>query len=150
MHMSDTGTSLNIPFRQKCSSCSRIHSRTAISTSSLFCGMGQVHQCARGWCWKTVIRRWNKWAPFNVMTWRHVGGGGGAGVVKLDSVLTSALYGGAWSASRLGWFTPSERTSGAHWTGGRVGPTASLGLLERGRISCHCRDRTTVWRSSSP
>jgi len=34
--------------------------------------------------------------------------------------LTSALDGGEWSVSRSGRFTPSERTVGTHWIGGKL------------------------------
>jgi hypothetical protein len=37
-------------------------------------------------------------------------------------LLTSALDGGEWSASRPGRFTPGERAPGANWIGGWVGP----------------------------
>jgi len=40
--------------------------------------------------------------------------------------LTSALDGDEWSASRLGHFTPRERTHGTHWIGGWVCLTAVL------------------------
>jgi hypothetical protein len=39
---------------------------------------------------------------------------------------TLALYGGEWSASRPGRFTPREGTHGTHWKGGWVGPRAIL------------------------
>ena len=29
--------------------------------------MGQMHQCARGLCWKIMILEWNKWGTFNVV-----------------------------------------------------------------------------------
>jgi hypothetical protein len=40
--------------------------------------------------------------------------------------LTSALDGGEWSASRPNRFTPRERVTGIHWTGGWVGSRAVL------------------------
>jgi hypothetical protein len=40
--------------------------------------------------------------------------------------LMSALYGGEWSASRPGRFTPRERAPGTHWIGGWVGSRAVL------------------------
>jgi hypothetical protein len=49
-------------------------------------------------------------------------------------VLTSALVGGEWSASRPGHFTPEERTSGTHWIGGWVGPRTSLDDVETRKI----------------
>jgi hypothetical protein len=54
--------------------------------------------------------------------------------------MTSALDGGEWSASRPGRaFTPGERTSGTHCTGGWVGPRAGLDTEDRGKILCPCR-----------
>jgi hypothetical protein len=56
------------------------------------------------------------------------------------SFSTSALDGGEWSASRPGrTFTPGERTPTTHWTGGWVGPRASLDTQARGKILCPCR-----------
>jgi hypothetical protein len=40
--------------------------------------------------------------------------------------LTSALYGGEWSASRLGRFTHRERAPGTYWIGGCVEPRTVL------------------------
>jgi hypothetical protein len=44
--------------------------------------------------------------------------------------LTSALYGGEWSALHPGCFTPRERAPGTHWTGGWVGPRDVLDMVE--------------------
>jgi hypothetical protein len=41
-------------------------------------------------------------------------------------IVTSALDGGEWSASRPGSFTPTEKTLGTHWIGGWVGTRAVL------------------------
>jgi hypothetical protein len=46
-------------------------------------------------------------------------------------ILTSALVGGEWSASRHGRFTPGERASCTHWIGGWVDLRAGLGDLEK-------------------
>jgi hypothetical protein len=46
--------------------------------------------------------------------------------VWIQAFLTSALDVGEWSASRPGRFTPRERASGTHWTGGWVDPRAGL------------------------
>jgi hypothetical protein len=51
------------------------------------------------------------------------------------SFLTSALYGGEWSASRPGQFKPGVRDSGAHRIGGSVGPIAGLGAIGKEKIS---------------
>jgi hypothetical protein len=50
------------------------------------------------------------------------------------SILTSALDGGEWTASR-----PGARTPGTHCTGGWVGPRAGLDTEVRGKILCPCR-----------
>jgi hypothetical protein len=49
--------------------------------------------------------------------------------VWLHAFLTLALYGGGWSASHTGRFTPSERAPGTHWIGGWVGPRAGLDTI---------------------
>jgi len=41
-------------------------------------------------------------------------------------LLTSALDGGEWSASRHGRFIPNVKTSGTHWVWDWVGPRAGL------------------------
>jgi hypothetical protein len=46
--------------------------------------------------------------------------------VQVHIFLTSALAGGAWSASRPCRFTPRERAPGTHCIGGYVGPKAGL------------------------
>jgi hypothetical protein len=46
--------------------------------------------------------------------------------VQIHILLTSALSGGEWSASRPGRFTPWERAPGTHWIGGWVDPGAGL------------------------
>jgi len=43
--------------------------------------------------------------------------------------LTTAFDGGEWSASRPDHYNPGERTSGGHWIGGWVGPTAGLDIM---------------------
>jgi hypothetical protein len=49
------------------------------------------------------------------------------GGVDVDiHILTSALAGGEWPASRPCRFTPGERAPGTHWIGGRVDPRAGL------------------------
>jgi hypothetical protein len=45
--------------------------------------------------------------------------------------LISALGGGEWSTLRPGRFTPRERASGTHWTGGWVDPRAGLDDVEK-------------------
>jgi hypothetical protein len=59
--------------------------------------------------------------------WRN----GGADILNS---LTSALYEGEWSASRLGRFTPKERAPGIHWIGGWVGPRAVLDAVVNRKI----------------
>jgi hypothetical protein len=56
------------------------------------------------------------------------------------SSLTSAVEGGEWSASRPGRaLPPGETAPGTPWTGGWVGPRASLDAEVRGKILCLCR-----------
>jgi hypothetical protein len=50
--------------------------------------------------------------------------------VQIHVVLTSALVGGQWSASRPYRFTPGERAPGIHWIRGLVGPRAGLDDVE--------------------
>jgi hypothetical protein len=52
------------------------------------------------------------------------------------SFLTSALDGGAWSASRPGQLYPQERTSSTHCAGGWVGLEAGLDTEHRGKSLC--------------
>jgi hypothetical protein len=62
------------------------------------------------------------------------------------------MYGGEWSASRPGHFTPRERPPGTHWIGGWLGPRAGLHAIEKGKISCPFRKSKPGHsaRSSSP
>jgi hypothetical protein len=50
--------------------------------------------------------------------------------VYIHIFLTSALFGGEWSASRPGRFTPREGGPGTHWIGW-VGPRAGLDNMEK-------------------
>jgi hypothetical protein len=49
----------------------------------------------------------------------------------LHAFLTSALDGGEWSASRPARFTPRERATGTHWTGGWLDPRAELDAVAK-------------------
>jgi hypothetical protein len=49
-------------------------------------------------------------------------------------LLTSALDGGEWSASRPGRFTRKKRVPGTHWIGGLVNPRAGLDAVEERKI----------------
>jgi hypothetical protein len=51
--------------------------------------------------------------------------------VCIHIILTSALAGGEWSASRPCRLTPGERVPGTHWIGGWVGPRAGLDDVEK-------------------
>jgi hypothetical protein len=64
--------------------------------------------------------------------------------LQLRALLTSALDGGEWSASRPGHFTSSERAHGTHWIGGRVGPGAVLDAVVKREIHSPCRDSSTI------
>jgi hypothetical protein len=46
--------------------------------------------------------------------------------VQSHILLTSALAGGEWSASRPGRFTPGERAPSTHWIGGWVDPRVGM------------------------
>jgi hypothetical protein len=48
--------------------------------------------------------------------------------------LTSALVEGYWPAALPGLLTSEERTPGAHWIGGWVGPRTGLDNVKRRRI----------------
>jgi hypothetical protein len=50
--------------------------------------------------------------------------------IYIHVLLTSALVGGEWSASRPGRFPPGGRASGTHWIGGWVGPSTGLDDVE--------------------
>jgi hypothetical protein len=51
-----------------------------------------------------------------------------------STVMTSALDGGEWLASRLIHVTPGEVAHGTHSIGGWVGPGAGLNVLEKRKI----------------
>jgi hypothetical protein len=51
--------------------------------------------------------------------------------VQIHVFLTSALFGGKWSASRPGRFTPGKRATGTHWIGGWVDPRTGLDDMEK-------------------
>jgi hypothetical protein len=74
-----------------------------------------------------IVNVKDKVVPVLFLTEHHAmkaywGSGGTAPIV----LLTSALDGGEWSASRPGRFTPRERAPSTHWIGGWVGPRAVL------------------------
>jgi hypothetical protein len=68
------------------------------------------------------------------MPWRHQGGGG-----IPQTVLTSALVGGEWSASRPSRFTLGKRALGTHRIGGWVDPGVGMNAVEKRKI-LHCRE----------
>jgi hypothetical protein len=70
--------------------------------------------------------------------------------VYLHAVLTSALGGGEWSASRPGRFTPRERVPGTQCIGGCVGPRAGLDTVSKRKFPAPARNRTPIIRSCSP
>jgi hypothetical protein len=51
--------------------------------------------------------------------------------IQIHVLLTLALVGGEWSASRPGSFTLGKRTPDTHWIGGWVGPRAGLDGTEK-------------------
>jgi hypothetical protein len=63
--------------------------------------------------------------------------------------LTSALYGGEWSTSRSGRFTPRENVPGTHWSGGWMGPRAVLDAVVKRKFPASAGNRNLERRSSS-
>jgi hypothetical protein len=59
-------------------------------------------------------------------------------------IVTSALDGGEWSASRPGRFTPRKRAPGIHWIGGWVGPRAVLDAVVKRKIPSPCQDSNPI------
>jgi hypothetical protein len=74
--------------------------------------------------------------------------------VQLYVFLTSAPYGGEWSASRPGRSTPRERAPGTHWIGDWVGPRAGLDPVVRRKIPSPRRDlkprSSSLYPSATP
>jgi hypothetical protein len=71
--------------------------------------------------------------------------------VYIHSLLTSALDGGEWSASRPGRFTHRERATGTQWIGGWVGPRAVLDKMVKRKLPTpgresnpRCEDKTDL------
>jgi hypothetical protein len=56
------------------------------------------------------------------------------------SLITWALDGGEWSASRSFRYTPGETALGANWIGGWVDLRASLDGVEKEKTCCPCRE----------
>jgi hypothetical protein len=54
--------------------------------------------------------------------------------VYIHVFLTSTIVEGEWSASHTSRFNPGERTPGAHFIGGWVGPRTGLDDVERRKI----------------
>jgi hypothetical protein len=59
-------------------------------------------------------------------------------------LLTSALRRGEWPAWHSIATLPWGKSPGTHWTGGWVGPRASLDAVEKRKISCHARNQIPV------
>jgi hypothetical protein len=51
--------------------------------------------------------------------------------VQIHVLLTSALFGGQWSATRPGRFTPGKKVHGTYWIGGWVGPRTGLDMKKK-------------------
>jgi hypothetical protein len=62
--------------------------------------------------------------------------------VQLNSLLTSALYEGEWSAS-----APGEKAPGTHWRGGWVSPGAGVDAEAKRKICCLPGNRIRFVRS---
>ena len=70
------------------------------------------------------------------MLWRHITGM----EVYCHLFLTLELQGGEWSASQPSHFTSAEGTHCTHYS---LGPTASMNVLEKWKISRPCQDSNT-------
>jgi hypothetical protein len=68
---------------------------------------------------------------------------GGSGDIA-PHIVTSALEGGEWSASRPGRFTLRERSPVTHWVGGWVSPRAGLAAVVKKKIPSPCRDSNPI------
>jgi len=64
--------------------------------------------------------------------------------VQLHEFLTSALYGGEWSASRPVHLTSGESAPSTHLNGGLEGPRAGLDSVVRKNIPAPSGNRTPV------
>jgi hypothetical protein len=64
-------------------------------------------------------------------------------------LLTSALDGGEWSASRPSRFIPGERALSTNWMVGWVGPSVGLDAVEKKKI-LHCREPNPGRPARSP
>jgi hypothetical protein len=84
---------------------------------------------------------WNRMEkqPKNVNLTKHHVVKTYGGVEVWLHVLTSALDGGEWLASRPGSFTPVT-----HWIGGSVGPRAVLNAVAKGKILVPPGNRTPI------
>jgi hypothetical protein len=51
--------------------------------------------------------------------------------VEIHISLPSAVVGDEWSVSRLGRFTPGERSPSTHWIGGWVGPRVTMDNIDK-------------------
>jgi hypothetical protein len=79
---------------------------------------------------------------------RHEGIWGSGGIAQ--TLLTSGLDGGEWSASRSGHFSPGKKAPGTHWKGGWVGPRGCLDAVEKRKSLVPTRNQTYVPPSFSP
>jgi hypothetical protein len=64
--------------------------------------------------------------------------------------VTSALYGGEWSASLTVRFTRGERAPGTHWIWKLMGSRTGLDAVENWKISCFCRESNPGHPTRSP
>jgi hypothetical protein len=70
--------------------------------------------------------------------------------VQIHEILSSALDGDEWSASRNGRFTPRARAPGSHWVGGWMGLRAGLDTVVKIKIPRPCRDSNPEHPARSP
>jgi hypothetical protein len=60
-------------------------------------------------------------------------------------ILTLALDGGEWSASRPDRFNPRERAPGTHWIGGWLGPRSVLDAVVKRKTQAPCSSESSLF-----
>jgi len=77
-----------------------------------------------------LLSTWSRnfWTHPHMSEWRYS---------TMHSAL--ALFGGEWSASHPGHFTPGERAHSTHWKGGWVGPRTNLDTVAKRKNPSPCK-----------
>jgi hypothetical protein len=69
--------------------------------------------------------------------------------VQFHVFVTSALYGGLWSASSPGCFVPGENAPDIHWKWGFLGSRACLDAVPKTKAPCFCQESNPVHSARS-